>query len=431
MDNNMNQNFNGQQNTGPTNFKDQQYGGPSNFTQQGYNNAQNINNNQAQQNNNGPKKSSELGKWAFLFSILGCTSFIGLILAIIDITRKDGKRKDFSIAALCVCGIIFFVFAFGKIKNSRSDHAEEKVRSEHVNKVEETETTTEQEVEEDISEINDENYISYKRESVEKNGFNESTNKNETIDSYSVKIPTYFGKQFVNKKGDISYFPLEEDNEFALLSFTVTDLGKNSYESREEDIKGFMNELGVTDYTTNDVVFSNMNSVEVSGRTKDEEDSDISLEDRQAIKAGIYYTDIYKAFIYDEENGKLIYVSFMETLKTKYDYIGDVKKILNTIEYSPENTSEESSGVGSDFKEVMDEYEAFMDEYIEFMQTYNQNPTDAELMSQYMDVMAEYSSYSVKIASLKNDELTDEELAYYIEVTNRVSQKLLNAGLSN
>ena len=72
-----------------------------------------------------------------------------------------------------------------------------------------------------------------------------------------------------------------------------------------------------------------------------------------------------------------------------------------------------------------------MDEYIEFMETYNQNPTDAELMSQYMDVMTEYSEYAVKISNLKDDELTDDEMAYYIEVTNRVNQKLLNAGLSN
>ena len=168
-----------------------------------------------------------------------------------------------------------------------------------------------------------------------------------------MKIPTYFGKQFVNDEGVISYMPMEEDNEFALLKFLVMDLGEHSYESREEDIKATMSDLGVTDYTTNEVVYSNMNSVEVSGRIKDEEKTDVSIKDRQAIKAGTYYADINDVFIYDEANGKLILVLFMETLKTKYDYIGDVKKILNTIEYSPENTSEESSGVGSDFKEVM------------------------------------------------------------------------------
>ena len=130
--------------------------------------------------------------------------------------------------------------------------------------------------------------------------------------------------------------------------------------------------------------------------------------------------------MYDDENDKCIVTALRETMDTNFDYIEDVKKINDSFV-----KADNASSVGSDFKEVMDEYEAFMDEYIEFMQTYNQNPTDAELMSQYMDVMAEYSSYSVKIASLKNDELTDEELAYYIEVTNRVSQKLLNAGLSN
>lgn len=427
MDNNMNQNFNGQQNTGPANFTDQQYGGPSNFTQQGYNNAQNINNNQAQQNNNGPKKSSELGKWAFLFSILGCTSFIGLILAIIDITRKDGKRKDFSIAALCVCGIIFFVFAFGKIKNSRNDHGEEKVRSEHVNKVEETtesgevdnniENDTEAEV---VEEITDDYVLSYERKSNMSDKFNSETNEKYTLNGYEFEVPENFAdnsKKYLESdklETSMMFSVAERSGEQVRFQVLIDSQGSSTYENRQNDVKDIAENLDFISYETNDIVSSGYNAVEVSGRFKSEE-KDIT-----------YIGDGYFVIMYDDENDKCIVTALRETMDTNFDYIEDVKKINDSFV-----KADNASSVGSDFKEVMDEYEAFMDEYIEFMQTYNQNPTDAELMSQYMDVMAEYSSYSVKIASLKNDELTDEELAYYIEVTNRVSQKLLNAGLSN
>ena len=79
---------------------------------------------------------------------------------------------------------------------------------------------------------------------------------------------------------------------------------------------------------------------------------------------------------------------------------------------------------------MMDAYEAFIDEYIEFMELYNQNPSDTELMTQYLDYMTKYNEYMTTISNLKNDDMTDEELAYYLEVTNRCSQKLIQAGMS-
>ena len=80
---------------------------------------------------------------------------------------------------------------------------------------------------------------------------------------------------------------------------------------------------------------------------------------------------------------------------------------------------------------MLDAYEEFMDEYIEFMKLYNQNPTDAELMSKYFDILTEYTQYASTISKLENSEMTDEEAAYYLEVVNRVNQKLIEAGISN
>lgn len=49
------------------------------------------------------------------------------------------------------------------------------------------------------------------------------------------------------------------------------------------------------------------------------------------------------------------------------------------------------------------------------------------LMGDYSDMLLRYSEYMEKIDALGDSELNDAELAYYIEVTSRVSQKLLNS----
>jgi hypothetical protein len=53
------------------------------------------------------RKISALSVFSLIFSILGCTFLIGLVLAIIDLRKKDDHKKGVSIAALIICGIWF------------------------------------------------------------------------------------------------------------------------------------------------------------------------------------------------------------------------------------------------------------------------------------------------------------------------------------
>lgn len=50
-----------------------------------------------------PKKNSVLGIVALILSIFGITFFIGIIIAVIDLCRKDGKKKVLSIVSLFIC----------------------------------------------------------------------------------------------------------------------------------------------------------------------------------------------------------------------------------------------------------------------------------------------------------------------------------------
>ena len=100
-----------------------------------------------------------------------------------------------------------------------------------------------------------------------------------------------------------------------------------------------------------------------------------------------------------------------------------------TEEPTPEpQTAAAENEIRPEVKEFLDAYEACMDEYVEFMQKYmNADPTSmVSMMGDYYSVLARYTEFAEKIDAFDESELTNAELAYYLEVTNRVSQKLLS-----
>ena len=78
-------------------------------------------------------------------------------------------------------------------------------------------------------------------------------------------------------------------------------------------------------------------------------------------------------------------------------------------------------------KEFLDSYEAFMDEYAAFMQRYMNadGNTMLSLLGDYYSMLERYTEFAEAIDDMDESEMTTAELAYYIEVTSRVSQKLL------
>ena len=100
-----------------------------------------------------------------------------------------------------------------------------------------------------------------------------------------------------------------------------------------------------------------------------------------------------------------------------------------TEEPTPEpQTAAAENEIRPEVKEFLDAYEACMDEYMEFMQKYlNADPTSmVSMMGDYYSILARYTEFAEKIDAFDESELTNAELAYYLEVTNRVSQKLLS-----
>lgn len=95
-----------------------------------------------------------------------------------------------------------------------------------------------------------------------------------------------------------------------------------------------------------------------------------------------------------------------------------------------DDVAEESNvvavGIRSDFKAAMDAYEAFYDEYCDILQKYYANPTDLSLLAQYSSLMGKAVEMDDAFTKWESEDLTTEELKYYLEVNNRVMQKLVS-----
>ena len=85
--------------------------------------------------------------------------------------------------------------------------------------------------------------------------------------------------------------------------------------------------------------------------------------------------------------------------------------------------------VTPELKSFLDSYEAFMDEYVVFMGKYKENPSDTTLLLEYSKYLQKYSDFVAKAEAIDQKNLSKADLSYYLEVTSRVSQKLLNAAM--
>ena len=90
---------------------------------------------------------------------------------------------------------------------------------------------------------------------------------------------------------------------------------------------------------------------------------------------------------------------------------------------------EEIEEVDPEFKAALDQYEAFIDGYCDFLEVYLKADTNAQLsmMEDYAAWMSQYAEVMDAVRTLDacRDEMTPAQLSYYIEVTARVSQRMI------
>ena len=71
----------------------------------------------------------------------------------------------------------------------------------------------------------------------------------------------------------------------------------------------------------------------------------------------------------------------------------------------------------------MDENDEVMDKSVDFMKSYDAN--DVTMLSEYTELLSQYNTYMDKVSKIDEDSLSSADLAYYLDVTNRVNKKLL------
>ena len=94
-------------------------------------------------------------------------------------------------------------------------------------------------------------------------------------------------------------------------------------------------------------------------------------------------------------------------------------------EQTEEPTEAKTDELRADFKAAMDSYEEYMDEYVDFMKKYQKNPSDLTLLAQYAEMMSKYAELTENFEKWESEDMNDAELAYYLEVQERVTKKLL------
>ena len=91
------------------------------------------------------------------------------------------------------------------------------------------------------------------------------------------------------------------------------------------------------------------------------------------------------------------------------------------------NVDSESS-VNPELKSYLDEYETFMNDYVEFMKEYKNSSDEVSMLTEYTNLLSKYSDYTSSIYNYSTDEMSAEDLEYYLDVTSRVTQKLTEIG---
>ena len=88
-----------------------------------------------------------------------------------------------------------------------------------------------------------------------------------------------------------------------------------------------------------------------------------------------------------------------------------------------------TDGIRSEFKKALDTYEQFFDEDYAFMNRYSNSGYSPEMMGDYLTFLSKYQEAMDSLNRLDNQELNNSELLYYLEVTERITQKLTEVSL--
>ncbi len=129
-----------------------------------------------------------------------------------------------------------------------------------------------------------------------------------------------------------------------------------------------------------------------------------------------FYVDFYDELTYSEV--EYLVDACLAGRKLTYEYVNGQMELINY------GGSGSSSGISQEFKAAMDAYEAFYDEYCALLKEYYNNPMDYSLLTRYMELVERAEEVDEAFEQWNDENLSGEELRYYLEVEDRVIKKL-------
>lgn len=110
--------------------------------------------------------------------------------------------------------------------------------------------------------------------------------------------------------------------------------------------------------------------------------------------------------------------------------VADAEKSDNPKPGEEESISEnieQTGGVDPELKAFLDSYEEFVDEYVVFMKKYMADSSNAvSMLSEYYEIMGKYADFAEKVDRYDSKEMSTADAKYYLEVTTRCTQKMLD-----
>lgn len=132
---------------------------------------------------------------------------------------------------------------------------------------------------------------------------------------------------------------------------------------------------------------------------------------------------LFEPYEFEEET------TVAETSKAESSKAESSKSESKAESSKKEQSSKSSDSVTPEFKKAMDKYEEFFDEYAEFMEKYANSDNPASMMKEYTEYMTKYTETMQAFSECEDEEMTEADSLYYLEVQTRINQKLANINI--
>lgn len=96
-----------------------------------------------------------------------------------------------------------------------------------------------------------------------------------------------------------------------------------------------------------------------------------------------------------------------------------------SVSAQEQTSGELVDGMHLEFKEAMDSYEAFYDEYCELMKQVAEDASNMTVLTKYMEFLSKMEEVDEKFEAWEDGDMNDAEMKYYLEVHNRILQKMM------